>query len=352
MKAVYHKRSSPTTASSTRTATSSPGRGLVLLRCGETLVGPTICEDIWQPGPPATDLALAGAHVVANVSASPFHVGKGAEREEMLATRARDNACWIAYVNAVGAQDELIFDGHSLVLDEEGEIVARGPVLRGGAAARRHRPATAVARRLRDARRRALARARREIPDPPVVDLPTAGRRATGASSPVVAPAPRGARGDAARDRARAARLRGEERLLATWCSASRAASTRRSRAALAAEALGPEHVVCVSMPSRFSSAGDAGRRPARRREHRQPATWSCRSSRSSRRSARPSRRRLRGHGARRRGGERPGARPRPPPDGALEQVRLARRSRRATRASSRSATRRSTATWPVGSRC
>src|ERR671925_54367 len=66
------------------------GRELVLLRCGETLVGPTVCEDIWQPGPPATDLALAGAHVVANISASPFHVGKGSEREEMLATRARE----------------------------------------------------------------------------------------------------------------------------------------------------------------------------------------------------------------------------------------------------------------------
>src|ERR671925_475985 len=103
------------------------GRDLLLVRCGETLVGPTVCEDIWQPGPPATDLALAGAHVIANVSASPFHLDKGVEREEMLATRARDNSCWVAFVNAVGAQDELIFDGHSLVLDESGQIVARGP---------------------------------------------------------------------------------------------------------------------------------------------------------------------------------------------------------------------------------
>src|SRR5215207_8792503 len=83
-----------------------------------------VCEDIWQPGPPATDLALAGAHVIANISASPFHVGKGLEREEMLITRARDNACWVVLVNAVGGQDELIFDGHSVVIDEEGEVVA------------------------------------------------------------------------------------------------------------------------------------------------------------------------------------------------------------------------------------
>ena len=63
------------------------GRELLLLKFGDVLVGPTICEDVWQPGPPATDLALAGAHVIANISASPFHVGKGAEREQMLATR-------------------------------------------------------------------------------------------------------------------------------------------------------------------------------------------------------------------------------------------------------------------------
>jgi len=118
VKAIYRKQFLPNYGVFDEDRYFQPGRGLVLLRCGEALVGPTICEDIWQPGPPATDLALAGAHVVANISASPFHVGKGAEREEMLATRARDNACWIALVNAVGAQDELIFDGQSLVLDE------------------------------------------------------------------------------------------------------------------------------------------------------------------------------------------------------------------------------------------
>src|SRR5829696_4330293 len=124
------------------------GRELVLVRCGETLVGPTVCEDIWQPGPPATDLALAGAHVVANISASPFHVGKGVEREEMLATRARDNSCWIAFVNAVGAQDELIFDGHSLVLDQDGQVVARGPAFDEALLVVDIDPSTAVARRL------------------------------------------------------------------------------------------------------------------------------------------------------------------------------------------------------------
>ena len=82
---------------------------------------------MWQPGPPATDLALAGAELLVNVCASPFHVGKDREREEMLVTRARDNSCFVALCNAVGGQDELIFDGHSVVLDDEGEVLARAP---------------------------------------------------------------------------------------------------------------------------------------------------------------------------------------------------------------------------------
>jgi len=101
--------------------------GLVLLRFGEVLVGPTICEDIWQPGPTIADLADAGAQLIANISASPFHVGKDREREEMLRRRARDTGCFVALCNAVGGQDELVFDGHSVVIDHEGEVVARAP---------------------------------------------------------------------------------------------------------------------------------------------------------------------------------------------------------------------------------
>jgi NAD+ synthase (glutamine-hydrolysing) len=165
--AIYHKQFLPNYGVFDEDRYFQGGRELVLVRCGETLVGPTVCEDIWQPGPPATDLALAGAHVVANISASPFHLGKGAEREEMLATRARDNSCWIAFVNAVGAQDELIFDGHSLVLDEEGEIVARGPSFEEALLVVDIDATTAVSRRLRDARRRATVRARGDLPKPP-----------------------------------------------------------------------------------------------------------------------------------------------------------------------------------------
>ncbi|MBV8599843.1 MAG: NAD+ synthase, partial [Actinobacteria bacterium] len=127
VRAVYRKRFLPNYGVFDEDRYFAPGHDLLLLRFGDALVGPTICEDIWQPGPPATDLALAGAQLVANISASPFHVGKDREREEMLRVRARDNACFVALCNAVGAQDELVFDGHSVVFDDEGELVARAP---------------------------------------------------------------------------------------------------------------------------------------------------------------------------------------------------------------------------------
>jgi NAD+ synthase (glutamine-hydrolysing) len=229
-----------------------PGRDLVLLRCGETLVGPTICEDIWQPGPPATDLALAGAHLVGNISASPFHLGKGAEREEMLATRARDNSCWIAFVNAVGAQDELIFDGHSLVLDEAGRVVARGPSFEEALLLVDVDATTAIGRRLRDARRRSLARARRELPEPAIVEIPVREHRDKPAQ-PAVAPV---------LDELEQMRLalelglrdyvekNGFRDVVLGVSGGIDSALT----AALAAEALGPDRVLCVSMPSRYSS--------------------------------------------------------------------------------------------------
>jgi NAD+ synthase (glutamine-hydrolysing) len=254
VKAMYRKQFLPNYGVFDEDRYFQAGRELVLLRCGETLVGPTICEDIWQPGPPATDLALAGAHIVANISASPFHLGKGAEREEMLATRARDNSCWIAFVNAVGAQDELIFDGHSLVLDEEGRIVARAPSFEEALLIVDVDSTTAVGRRLRDARRRALARARREMPNPPVIEIPDRESRGE-PPKPVVAPP---------LDELEQMRLalelglrdyvekNGFREVVLGVSGGIDSALT----AALAAEALGPERVVCVSMPSRYSSEG------------------------------------------------------------------------------------------------
>ena len=254
VKAVYRKRFLPNYGVFDEDRYFAPGRDLFLLRCGDALIGPTICEDIWQPGPPATDMALAGAQLIANISASPFHVGKDLEREAMLATRARDNACFVAFCNAVGGQDELIFDGHSLVLDDEGEMIARAPGFQEALLVVDVDPTVAIGRRLRDVRRRALARERNGLPQAPVLELP--------------------------RPRQHDDELRPEPAPLVSELEQMRLALELGLRdyvdkngfdhivvgvsggidsalvAALASEALGPERVHCVSMPSRYSSEG------------------------------------------------------------------------------------------------
>ncbi|MGH3052110.1 MAG: NAD+ synthase, partial [Gaiellaceae bacterium] len=253
VKAVYCKQFLPNYGVFDEDRYFQPGRDLLLLRRGETIVGPTICEDIWQPGPPATDLALAGAHVVANLSASPFHLGKGREREEMLATRARDNSCWIAFVNAVGAQDELVFDGQSLVLDQDGRVVVRGPAFEEALLVVDVDATTAIGRRLRDARRRSLARARGSVPDPPVIDLPEAQERDGRPGVPVLAEPleeleeMRLALELGLRDYVE---KNGFKEVVLGISGGIDSALT----AALATEALGPDRVVCVSMPSRYTS--------------------------------------------------------------------------------------------------
>src|SRR3982751_1356 len=117
-------------------------------------VGLTICEDIWQPGPPATSEALAGAQVIANLSASPYHAGKGREREQMLAQRARDNLAAVVFCNLVGGQDELVFDGHSVVIDQDGEVVARAPQFEEAFTVCTLDLGAVTTRRLQDARHR------------------------------------------------------------------------------------------------------------------------------------------------------------------------------------------------------
>jgi NAD+ synthase (glutamine-hydrolysing) len=90
-------------------------------------VGVSICEDIWYPmGPPQVQALQGDAQLLVNISASPYHAGKGLFRERMLATRAADNVAIVAFCNLAGGQDELVFDGHSVVFDEKGELMCRG----------------------------------------------------------------------------------------------------------------------------------------------------------------------------------------------------------------------------------
>ncbi|MBV8599840.1 MAG: NAD+ synthase, partial [Actinobacteria bacterium] len=232
----------------------APGHDLFLLRFGEVLVGPTICEDIWQPGPPDTDLALAGAQLVANISASPFHVGKDREREEMLRVRARDNSCFVALCNSVGGQDELIFDGNSVVIDDEGELVARAPGFEEALLVVDVDPVAAVGRRLRDVRRRSLARERGEQRGVRVLEL-AAPRPHRGAPEPVQAPLL-----DDLEQMRCALELGLRDYVLKNGFGdvviGLSGGIDSALTAALAVGALGNDRVHGVSMPSRYSSEG------------------------------------------------------------------------------------------------
>lgn len=96
------------------------------LRLDGAVIGVNICEDIWQPAGPTEAQALAGAQVVVNLSSSPYYAGKIHNRQRMVATRAADSVAIVCYCNLVGGQDELVFDGASLIFDQEGELVVRG----------------------------------------------------------------------------------------------------------------------------------------------------------------------------------------------------------------------------------
>jgi NAD+ synthase (glutamine-hydrolysing) len=123
-----------------------------------TRVGLTVCEDIWQPGPPASSASLAGATLLVNISASPYEHGKPRRREQMVQQRARDYLLPIAFCAMVGGQDELVFDGHSFVCDHTGEVLARSPGFTEDLLVVDVDPSAARAARLRDTRQRVAAR--------------------------------------------------------------------------------------------------------------------------------------------------------------------------------------------------
>jgi len=254
VKAIVKKRFLPNYGVFDEMRYFAPGDELYLFRLGEAVVGVTICEDMWQPGPPATDLALAGAQLLVNVSASPFHVGKDREREEMFQIRARDSSAYVAFCNTVGGQDELLFDGHSCVIDDEGTVLARAPGFEEALLVVDVDPTTVVARRLSDARRRALAADRGALPPVTTVELGVPRDAAAPAAPPLVP-------FDDELEQMRQAlvlglrdyvRKNGFSEIVVGLSGGIDSALT----AAIAVEALGPEKVHCVSMPSRYSSEG------------------------------------------------------------------------------------------------
>ncbi len=124
---IYHKMYLPNYGVFDEFRYFQSGKTASVLKLNDATIGISICEDIWYPDGPAFHQALSGgAELIINISSSPYHAGKRRWREHMLAARAGDHTVIVAYTNLVGGQDELVFDGDSIIYDENAEIVARG----------------------------------------------------------------------------------------------------------------------------------------------------------------------------------------------------------------------------------
>lgn len=224
---------------------------------GERL-GLTICEDSWIPDGPMNRLAAAGCSVILNASASPYHMGKPDERERMLAQRARDTASFVVYCNLVGGQDELVFDGGSLVLDPSGRVIARGRLAEEQLIVVDIDPAEAHRHRLGDVRVRELSE--RVNADGEALDgLHVITARSTAPQAAELAEIAQAQWPEPIEELWRVlalgladyVRKSGFERVLIGVSGGIDSAVV----AALAADALGPDAVMGVTMPTRYNSS-------------------------------------------------------------------------------------------------
>lgn len=261
--ATYHKVYLPTYSVFDEDRYFRAGEGnriLVLTRADrdrpEALVGVSICEDIWYPdGPPTAQALDGGAELLVNLSASPYCVGRFETRRQMLATRAADTGAFIAYVNLVGGQDELVFDGQSLLLGPDGEVIARAPAFEEALLVADIDLEESFRRRLHDPRRRKREEEQQVARFP--VSLPAVGAK------PRLEPP------------VKASDLPEEEEIYRALVAGTRDYVVKNGFrkvvvglsggvdsslvACVAVDALGPENVVGVAMPSRYSSPGSLG---------------------------------------------------------------------------------------------
>jgi NAD+ synthase (glutamine-hydrolysing) len=253
--ARYHKQMLPNYGVFDEERYFQPGHEPVLVEIGGATIGLTVCEDIWFPSGPAHAEALAGAEVIVNINASPFHRGKTRFREQMIATRASDNTVAIVYVNQVGGQDELVFDGNSLVFDAEGTLVARAASMREDLLVVDIPVDEIVQRQLHDSRLRRTRLPEHDI-EPIAVTPAYEGPRQPLAPPTLDPPDPVAEVYDAlvlgTRDYVQKS---GFERVFVALSGGIDSAIV----GAIAVDALGPEHVTGVSMPSRYSSEGSIG---------------------------------------------------------------------------------------------
>lgn len=264
---VYHKRYLPNYGVFDEDRYFSIGTSAPTFNIGGVAVGVTICEDIWYPGGPPSEQAATGAELLLNISASPFSMGKQAFRERMLATRAADSSAIVAYVNLIGGQDELIFDGASTIFNERGELMARGRAFAEDLLVVDLNVDEVFRTRLHDPRRRKQHRA-------PHVDAARISVSAQPDAPPVPAPAPPTAATEphlAQNGRIEPLPSPIEEAYRALVLGVADYVGKNRFHdvviglsggidsaltAVIAVDALGADHVWGISMPSRYSSDG------------------------------------------------------------------------------------------------
>jgi NAD+ synthase (glutamine-hydrolysing) len=256
LKAVYHKVFLPNYGVFDEQRYFTPGRRCPIFELGGVRIGVSVCEDCWYPAGPMAWEAHHGAELLLNINGSPYHEGKRLPREAMIAGRAADYGCFIAWVNTVGGQDELVFDGNSAIFGPTGDVLARAPSFREDllvcdvnlGSVPFHRPLESIRREAEGAERLELLVTEIDLKAPP----PAAER-----------PKPKLRRDDSRPLEGTAevytavvlgthdyVRKQDFQKVVIGLSGGVDSALT----AAIASDALGPENVIGVRMPSRFTS--------------------------------------------------------------------------------------------------
>ncbi|HEV8641903.1 MAG TPA: NAD+ synthase [Methylomirabilota bacterium] len=254
---IYHKQYLPNYGVFDEDRYFQAGTETPVFTLGDTTFAVNICEDIWYPAGPATAQALAGAELVVTINGSPYHAGKAHFREKMVATRAADDLVCMAFLNIVGGQDELVFDGASLIVNERGDVVARGRQFEEDFVVADLDLDAVFRARLHDSRRRKeKLRAGGQVtrvalaPLAPPATLPALTPREVPTLAPVAEIFQALVLGT--RDYVR---KNGFKRVVIGLSGGIDSSLV----AAIAVEALGKENVAGVTMPSPYSSAGTRG---------------------------------------------------------------------------------------------
>src|SRR5262249_3825527 len=249
---VYHKQYLPNYGVFDENRYFQAGTETPVFPAGETTFAVNVCEDIWYPAGPTAVQALAGAELIVNINGSPYHAGKARFREQLVSTRAVDDLVCVAYVNMVGGQDELVFDGASMIVNEHGECLARGRMFEEDLVVADLDLDAVFRARLHDSRRRRERRVVRDtatrcsLPALPVSDAPVLPPRVVPALAPVEEVFEALVLGT--RDYVR---KNGFKRVVIGLSGGIDSSLV----AALAVEALGRENVAGVRLPSTYSAA-------------------------------------------------------------------------------------------------